>query len=232
MELITWAKVWFSSITSTTCAECGTTAPGAGVGLGEGLGLGAGVGEGLGVGAGVGAGLGAGEGAGEGLGVGVDPDPVGDWLEASAFLPPAQPPVQSTAEMAAVRMKMLKPILKVKRMVPPKQSWRVRAQLLCLHRAATYLFSEKRVTHCGLPRDGLGKNSYRERHRSHRVLPLGSRGRVTKGRVNKPKPHPSPDSRLKASSSLARRMSSLRSASRHCWGRRLLLVHSSTATMF
>jgi hypothetical protein len=40
--------------------------------------------------------------------------------------------------------------------------------------------------------------------------------------------YPSPDSLVNASSSFALRISSFLSASRHCLGRRLLLVHSST----
>src|SRR5215472_3897621 len=63
MELSTSAKVWFSSITNTTCAECGTPLVGVGLGAGEGAGLGDGAGDGPGVGpgAGVGAGVGVGE---------------------------------------------------------------------------------------------------------------------------------------------------------------------------
>jgi hypothetical protein len=94
---------------------------------------------GLGLGAGVGTGLG--EGAGEGAGVG---DGVG-W-GAAELVVPAHPPSNSTAETTADKTKAVKPILDVKRMVPPKQSWRVRAELLCLHREATYLPVEKRVT--------------------------------------------------------------------------------------
>src|SRR5260370_10286199 len=137
MELITCAKVWFSSITSTTCAECGTADATGGVGLGDGAGEGEGTGPGLGEGAGVG--LGAGVDAGPGV-VGVETGAgVAAAWEATALCVPPQPPRKSSAETTAHRTKMLKPILRVKRMYPPRQSWRVGAELLCLHREMTYL---------------------------------------------------------------------------------------------
>jgi hypothetical protein len=93
MELITCAKVWFSSITKTTWAEWGTLLTGVGLGEGEGDGAGEGLGDGGGVGDG------AGVGAGPGAGVG-DADGEGEFAAECAVEPP-QPAAKIKLEKTA-----------------------------------------------------------------------------------------------------------------------------------
>ena len=112
---MTSAKVWFSSITKTTWAECGTPETGGGAGDGAGEGEGAGTGAGVGEGAG----LGAGEGAGDGVGLGEGCELVGDWFEARELLPPAQPPMKRTDNTTTDRMKACDATERWKRMYPP-----------------------------------------------------------------------------------------------------------------
>lgn len=152
MELITCAKVWFSSITSTTCAECGTVLVGVGVGEGDGDGDGAGLGDGTGVGDGDGTGDGAGVGPGVGAGPGAgDGDGDGDGVGAAACeLEPPHPIAKNRAETIANAIKNFEPIRNVEPMYPPNQSWRVGAELLCLHRARPYLPLEKARNYLGL----------------------------------------------------------------------------------
>src|SRR6516162_9695844 len=118
MELITCAKVWFSSITSTTCAECGTLLVGVGLGDGAGVGdgVGAGVGDGVGVGDGAGAGPGVGAGPGAGVGVGD-----GEGVAAACELEPPQPIAKTKTETIANAIRHLEPIPNVEPMYPPNQ---------------------------------------------------------------------------------------------------------------
>ena len=149
MELITCAKVWFSSITNTTCAECGTLLVGVGLGDGDGVGLGDGAGVGEGDGAGVGDGVGVGDGSGVGAGVGAGPvagdgDGAGVGVGAAAWeLEPPHPITKNKMETIANAMKNFEPIRNVEPMYPPNQSWRVWVKVLCLHRARPYLRMEK-----------------------------------------------------------------------------------------
>src|SRR5262245_30829032 len=109
MDASTCAKVWFSSITRTTCPECGTLPPGVGVGNGRGTGVGVGCGVEPGVG-------------------------VGPGVEARLLWTPPQPAASSMAETTAVKMRAFKLAFEIKkRMKPPGESWRLRAELLCLH---------------------------------------------------------------------------------------------------
>src|SRR5262249_5995014 len=90
----TCAKVWFSSITSTTCPEWGTVPP---------------VGEGTGVGVGLG--------FEPGVGVGVCPG-----LAARLLLTPPQPATRNTAATTAVRMRALALAFDMKRLKPPSET--------------------------------------------------------------------------------------------------------------
>jgi hypothetical protein len=111
------------------------------------------LGDGDGLGDGVGLGVGPG---GTGVGDGVGPLP--GVLEATALLVPPQPAVSNKAETIAHRIKTLKK-RKDEFTEPSRASWRLGAQLLCLHPACTYLPGEKRVTLLGSPRETSRENA-------------------------------------------------------------------------
>lgn len=110
MELTTWAKVWFSSITSTTCCEWGTPATGGGAGVGLGEGAGVGVGEGTGAGAGLGVVF---EGVDDPLGAEEAPGALDDDVDGSALLFPVEPHARNVSEVATDKMRTLKPALRL-----------------------------------------------------------------------------------------------------------------------